>query len=100
MFSGVSESLAVKMIENGVLEDDFGSDKMKLLADLNYYLKVRREQKKSLQNREKKTGTNVSKDIQDFMFGDFKGVISIQTINDEIKQKDSSKKLEIDEKDW
>lgn len=100
MFSGVSESLAIKMIENGVLEDDFGSDKMKLLADLNYYLKVRREQKKSLQNREKKTGTNVSKDIQDFMFGDFKGVISIQTINDEIKQKDSSKKLEIDEKDW
>ena len=42
----------------------------------------------------------MSKDIQDFMFGDFKGVISIQTINDEIKQKDSSKKLEIDEKDW
>lgn len=81
-YSGISESLAIKLIDNGVLEDDFGDDILKLHAELIYYLRIRQEQKRSLQQRNKKTDVEIDEQVKYLFFGDFNGVNSIQMLNE------------------
>lgn len=91
-YSGVSESLARKLIDNQVLEDDFGNDTLKLHADLTYYIKVRQEEKKALQKRARNTNVDIDKNITNFLFGNFEGIDSIQFLpNNDINQKNNEK---------
>ena len=81
-YSGVSEKLAMKLVDNGVLEDDFGKDVHKIQALLTYYFKVRQEERKNLQQRERKTSVKIDDNIQKELFGDFLGINSIQFLNE------------------
>ncbi len=97
-FSGISQTLAIKLIDNDVFEDDFGDNKNKLMADFNHYLQVKQEEKKALLQRSKKTNSEVDRDMKDILFGDFKGVNSIQLLPTESNNivKKNKKKINID----
>lgn len=101
-YSGISEGISRKLIDNQVFEDDFGSDIPKIHAELTYYLKVRQEERKASQQRIRKTSVKIDDGVQKLLFDNFKGVNSIQLLNDvdfkpapEIRKK-SSKSITID----
>jgi DNA polymerase III alpha subunit len=79
-YSGLSESLLRRLVENGAFEDDFGTDTEKINAEITYYLQVKAEEKKVKTARQRKTKVPINNDIRQILFDGFEGENSIQVL--------------------
>jgi DNA polymerase III alpha subunit len=79
-YSGLSESLLRKLVDNGAFEDDFGTDLEKINAEVTYYLRVKAEEKKVKTARQRKTKVPINNDIRQILFEGFEGEDSIQVL--------------------
>jgi len=79
-YSGLSESLLRRLVENNAFEDNFGIDTEKINAEITYYLQVKAEEKKVKTARQRKTKVPINNDIRQILFEGFEGENSIQVL--------------------